>query len=142
MQHIIGMPPHIIIMGMPADIIMVIRSQQAFIISIVMPSHGVMRQIMPVGVISQVMRHVIIGIIMGIIIGMPMPGIMFIPAIGAIPFIIGIIGIIGMLFIIGIDAAVIIIVAPYVPAPLPEPFVSRPHSPQQRASATSEHFAP
>jgi hypothetical protein len=116
MQHIIGMPPHIIIMGMPADIIMVMRSQQAFIISIVMPSPGVMRQTMPVGVISQVMRHVIIGIIMGIIIGMPMPGIMFIPPMGAMPFIIGIIDIMGMPFIIGICAAVIIIEAPNVRA--------------------------
>ncbi|SDP10160.1 hypothetical protein SAMN05443582_103400 [Phyllobacterium sp. OV277] len=91
-------------MGMPMFIIAVIRSQQSFIISIDMPSIGIISQTMPVGVILQVMVHIIMGMaiippIIGICIGI-MPFIIGI-CIGIIPPIIGIcMGI--MLFIIGI----------------------------------------
>lgn len=96
------MPPHDIIMGMPMFIMAVMRSQQSFIISIDMPSIGIISQTMPVGVILQVMVHIIMGMPIGII-----PPII---CIGIMPFIIGIcigiippiIGIGIMLFIIGI----------------------------------------
>lgn len=82
MQAIIGMPPIIIIIGMPAVIIWDIRSQQAAIMSMVMPpSIGIILQTMPVGVISIVMEHIGImpPIAMGIIpIAFPIIGIMFI----------------------------------------------------------------
>jgi hypothetical protein len=106
---IIGMPPHDIIMGMPMFIIAVMRSQQSFIISIDMPSIGIISQTMPVGVILQVMVHIIMGMAIGII-----PPII---CIGIMPFIIGIcigigigiippiIGIGIILFIIGICIA-------------------------------------
>ena len=97
MHIIIGMPPHIIIIGMPQAIICVIRSQQSFIISMVMPSIGIIVQTIPRGVISQVIRP--IGIMPAII------GIMF----GIIPFIM--LAIIGIMFcIIGICMAGIICV--------------------------------
>lgn len=107
MQHIIGMPPHIIIIGMPAAIIAAILSQHIFIMSMVMPpSIGIILQTMPASVISIVILH--IGIIIGgIIIGMPIP-----------PPIIGIIIFIGMGIIpigiwpIGICIAGIMILAP------------------------------
>jgi len=132
------MSPHIVIMGMPMPIMFIIFMQASANIFASMPAFGVISQRMaPVGIISQDISHIIIGIIMGIppimpFIGMPPIGIMpfimgmppiipfimgimpFIgipPIIGIMPFIIGIImGImfIGMLFIIGIWAAVII----------------------------------
>jgi hypothetical protein len=71
MQHIIiGMPPIIIIIGMPIFIIMHMRSHIAFIMSMVMPAIGIIFIIMPSAVISQVILHMGMFIIMGI--GMPM----------------------------------------------------------------------
>jgi hypothetical protein len=84
-QDIIGIPPHIIMQGVPLDIIDIIMSQQSFIISMVQPSAGFMAHIMPSAVIEQLMWH-IIGIMVAIgmdgmpIIGMLFIGIMFIAA--------------------------------------------------------------
>ena len=93
---IIGMPPQHIIIGIPAVIMAIMRSQHCVNISIVMPAIGFISQVMPSGVIVQVICAIIIGI-MPFIIGI-IPFIMgIIPfIIGIIPFIIGI-----MLFIIG-----------------------------------------
>jgi len=101
-QHIIGMPLHIIMTGMPMAIMFIIISQQLFIISICEGSMGIILQTMPSLLISQVMRHIIMGIIgMPFIIGIPfimgMP-----PIIGIMPFIMGIPFIMGMPPIIGI----------------------------------------
>ena len=95
MQSIIGIPPHIIVIGMPQAIILFIWSQQSFIMSMVMSSIGIIVQTMPRGVISQVILHVGIRIMPAII------GIMFV--------IIGIMfGIIGIMFaIIGIMFGII-----------------------------------
>lgn len=116
-----GMPPQLIIMGMPDAIIDIMRSQHSFIMSMDMPFIGFMVQVMPAGVISQVISHIMVGIIIGII--MPIWGTMFIcgtmfimgfiiPIIGFImgigimpPDIIGFI----MLFICGIAIAFIIV---------------------------------
>lgn len=116
MQHIIGMPPHMTIMGMPIFIIAIIRSQHIFIMSMVMPpSMGIILQTIPSAVISQVIMH------MGII-GMPIMGIVGMvppmPIIGIIPPIpimgIPIMGImpIGMVGFIGICMAGIMIETP------------------------------
>lgn len=96
-QHII-MLPHIIIIGMPDDIMDIMRLQHSMNMSLSMPSIGIISQTMPFGVILHVILPIII-CIMGIIIGfiMGMPPIME-PIIG---FIIGIAPIIGMLLIIG-----------------------------------------
>jgi len=90
------MPPQHIIIGIPAVIMAIMRSQHCVNISIVMPAIGFISQVMPSGVIVQVICAIIIGI-MPFIIGI-IPFIMgIIPfIIGIIPFIIGI-----MLFIIG-----------------------------------------
>jgi hypothetical protein len=81
MHIIMGMPPHIIIAGIPVFIIPFIMSQAAFIMSICAGSVGAILQTMPSLVISTVILHVImarIGImpligfimpIMGFIIG-------------------------------------------------------------------------
>jgi len=102
---IIGMPPqHIIIIGIPAVIMAIMRSQHCVNISIVMPAIGFISQVMPSGVIVQVICAIIIGII-PFIIGIMLFIIGIIPFImGIMPFIMGIIPfIIGiMLFIIGI----------------------------------------
>ncbi|AKJ31248.1 hypothetical protein [Caldimonas brevitalea] len=68
---IIGMPLQLIVQGMPRSAIEFIISQQSRIISIDMPSTGVIVQLKPSSVISQLM-WLIIGLIMpiGIIIGM------------------------------------------------------------------------
>ncbi|MBB3428943.1 hypothetical protein FHT85_005974 [Rhizobium sp. BK312] len=87
MQHII-MLPHIIIIGIPDDIMDIMRLQHSMNMSLSMPSIGIISQTMPFGVILQVILPIII-CIMGIIIG-------FIMA-----FIIGIAPIIGMLLIMG-----------------------------------------
>ena len=103
---IIGMPPHIIMHGMPMFIMDCIMVMRSFIMSICAMSIGIIFIIMPSLVISQVMRH-IIGAIMpfmpfmpiigiGIIIGMPMPIIGFMPIMG---FIIGFI--MPIMFIMG-----------------------------------------
>jgi hypothetical protein len=98
-QHIVIMPQHIII-GMPAVIIAIIRSQHCLNISADMPSIGFISQVMPSAVILQVIVAIIMGII-PFIIGM---------AIGIIPFIIGIMPpIIGMGIVIGIIAGVALI---------------------------------
>jgi hypothetical protein len=100
-QHII-MPPQDIIIGMPPDIIDIMRLQDSMNMSLSMPSIGFISHTMPWSVMVHFIAPIII---MGIIIGMPpiigimgfiMPPIMgFI--IGIMPPIIGI-----MLFIIGI----------------------------------------
>lgn len=61
MQHII-MLPHIIIIGMPDDIM---RLQHSMNMSLSMPSIGIISQTMPFGVILQVILLIII-CIMGI----------------------------------------------------------------------------
>ena len=71
MQHII-MLPHIIIMGMPDDIMDIMRLQHSMNMSLSMPSIGIISQTMPFGVILQVILLIIIcimGIIMPFIIG-------------------------------------------------------------------------
>lgn len=91
MHIIMGMPPQDIIMGIPAPIMDIMRSQHSLNMSIDMPSIGIISQVMPVLVMVQVIMHIIMGIgimppIMGImppIMGMP-------PIIGIMPFIIGI----------------------------------------------------
>ncbi len=101
MHIIIGMPPHIIIIGAPMAIIEFMASQRSFMRGIIDASAGVIFIVMPSFVISQDILH-IIGImpliIMGII--MPMPPIMGMPII--MPFIIGIMFMPFMPFIIGI----------------------------------------
>ncbi|MBX3205210.1 MAG: hypothetical protein KF764_09080 [Labilithrix sp.] len=74
MHIIIGMPPHIIIIGAPMAIIAVMASQRSFMRGIIDASIGVIFIIMPSFVISQDILHIIgimpppiIGIIMGII---------------------------------------------------------------------------
>ena len=57
MQAIIGMPLHIIIIGAPLDIILVIISQRSASIVMSVPLIGCIRQIMPSLVISMVQRH-------------------------------------------------------------------------------------
>ncbi|AKJ02106.1 Hypothetical protein AA314_03732 [Archangium gephyra] len=93
-EHIImGMPLHIIIIGIPMAIMEFIASQHSFIISIWPASMGIIRHIMPSLPISQVIRAIIgMRIIMGIIIGMP-PIIGFMPI---MPPIIGFMPIIGI----------------------------------------------
>jgi hypothetical protein len=85
---IIGMPPQHIIIGIPAVIMAIMRSQHCVNISIVMPSIGFISQVMPSLVMVQVICAIIIGIIP--------------PIIGIMPFII--MGI--MLFIIGIGIGI------------------------------------
>ncbi|OCJ10414.1 hypothetical protein A6U86_24975 [Rhizobium sp. AC27/96] len=103
------MLPHIIIIGMPDDIMDIMRLQHSMNMSLSMPSMGIISQTMPFGVILQVILPIIIciiGIIMGFIIGIwpiigmpPIIGfIMDMPPI--IGFIMGIPPIMG--FIIGI----------------------------------------
>ncbi|WP_437974573.1 hypothetical protein WMF11_40005 [Sorangium sp. So ce295] len=99
--HIImGIPPHIIIIGIPADIIFVMASQRSFSMSIDMPSGGIILQIIPSLVISHDILHIMgmpMPIMPGImpIIGMPMP---IMPGIIGMlmPIMPGIMGIIGM----------------------------------------------
>ena len=114
MHIIIGMPPHIIIIGAPMAIIDCMASQRSFMRGIIDASVGIIFIIMPSLVISQVILH-IIGImpmpIIGIIIGMPIwfiiIGFMPIIDIMGIMFIIGFMPIIGfMLFIIGIGIGI------------------------------------
>ncbi|MFL1481841.1 hypothetical protein [Pseudomonas grimontii] len=78
MQHIIGMPLQLIIMGMAQSFIILFMSmQQLFIMSMLMPGIGIILHIMP----SAIMVHSITHFIMGI--GMPIIGIMFMPVIMA-----------------------------------------------------------
>jgi len=73
---IIGMPPHIIIIGAPMAIIELMASQRSFMRGIIDESIGIIFIIMPSFVISQDILHMI-GImpppIMGIIMGIIMP---------------------------------------------------------------------
>lgn len=108
MQHIV-MPPQDIIIGIPPDIMDIMRLQHSMNMSLSMPSIGFISQVMPSAVIVQFIMPIIIGII---IIGMPPICIGIPPIMGIImPFIIGMPPIIGfipdiigfiMLFIIGI----------------------------------------
>lgn len=74
-QHvIIGMPLQVIMQGMPQAIIDCIISQQSFIMSMDMPSVGVIMHSMPSAVMVQVMWHIMgdMPIIIGMVgIGMP-----------------------------------------------------------------------
>ncbi|KPB90807.1 hypothetical protein [Pseudomonas syringae group genomosp. 3] len=84
MQHIIGMPLQLIIIGMAQSfIIFIINAQQLLIISMLMPGIGINMHFMQSASTVQVIMHFIIGIGMpiGIIIGMFIPDIMFIIAI-------------------------------------------------------------
>ena len=83
MQHIIGMPLQLIIIGMAQSfIIFIISMQQLFIMSMLMPGIGIILQVMQSASILHSMTHFIIGIGMpiGIIIGMFIDDIMFIIA--------------------------------------------------------------
>ncbi|WP_437754054.1 hypothetical protein [Sorangium sp. So ce1389] len=64
MPIIMGIPPHIIVIGIPADIIFIIASQRSLSMSIDMPSGGIILQVIPSLPISQDILHII---------GMPMP---------------------------------------------------------------------
>jgi len=114
MPTIIGIPPHDIMQGMPVAIMAFMALQRSVIISMPAESMGISFMTMPSLPISMVHLH-IIGIIMGIIIGMPIMLIMgfimgFIPIpimfiiIGFIMPIIGFIPImgIGIMFMFGI----------------------------------------
>nr|WP_236644216.1 hypothetical protein [Sorangium cellulosum] len=73
MPIIMGIPPHIIIIGIPDDIIRVMASQRSLSMSMDMPSAGITLQVNPSFVISQDILH-IIGMPMPIMLGiMPMP---------------------------------------------------------------------
>jgi hypothetical protein len=76
------MPPQLITMGMPEFIIFIIVSQQVLNISMLMPEAGIILQVMPSPVISQL----ILAITMGIMpIGIePIIGIIPIPPMGII----------------------------------------------------------
>ncbi|MDU8357498.1 MULTISPECIES: hypothetical protein [Pseudomonas syringae group] len=83
MQHIIGMPLQLIIIGMAQSfIIFIMSAQQLFIMSMLMPGIGIIMHFMQSASTVQVIMHFIIGIGMpiGIIIGMFMVDIMFIMA--------------------------------------------------------------
>jgi len=78
MHIIIGMPPHIIIVGAPMAIIEFMASQRSFMRDIIAGSVGIIFIIMPSFVISQDILH-IIGIMPLIIIGIIMPMLGIIP---------------------------------------------------------------
>ncbi|WP_437875643.1 hypothetical protein [Sorangium sp. So ce513] len=117
--HIImGMPPHIIIIGIPAAIIFVIISQRSLSVSIDMPSGGIILQVIPSLVISQDILHIIgmpMPIMPGImpimpgIIGMPMP---IMPGIMPMPIMLGIMPIPIMLGIIGMPMPIMLGIMP------------------------------
>src|SRR5215469_16740295 len=113
MVIIMPMGPHIIITGMPVFIMSIMRRHMSMNISCDMPSIGIIWQVMPDLVISQVILPIIIGIIMPFIIGIMLPIIGFI--MGIMPPIMGfIIGIMPPIMgigicIIGCMAAVIVL---------------------------------
>jgi len=75
-QHIIGMPLQLIIMGMAQSFIILFMSmQQLFIMSMLMPGIGIILHIMPSAIMVHSMTHFIMG--------MPIIGIMFMPVIMA-----------------------------------------------------------
>ncbi|MGI4838015.1 MAG: hypothetical protein ACRYF9_10395 [Janthinobacterium lividum] len=78
-QHIIGMPLQLIIIGMAQSfIILFIRAQQLASMSMLMPGIGIILQVMPVAVSAHSIMHIIIGIIMPII-GIIMPLFIMLP---------------------------------------------------------------
>jgi hypothetical protein len=105
-MHIIVMPPHIIIIGMPMFIMAIMRSQHSMNMSFMESSIGIISHFMPVGVMVQVILHIIIAI--GIMFGIMPPIIGIMPfIIGIIPFIMGIMPVIigmGIIVCIGIAA--------------------------------------
>lgn len=74
------MPPHAIIIGMPAAMALHMAWQHCITMSFMAASMAVISQVMPVSVMVQVVRHIIIGA--GIVIGI-------MPAIDIMGFIIG-----------------------------------------------------
>ncbi|WP_158284109.1 hypothetical protein [Azospirillum sp. TSO22-1] len=113
-MHIIIMPPHIIMQGMPAFIMAIMRVQHSLNMAMSMPGIGMHFITMPPpGIISQVILPIMAGIITGIIWGIiwgimgipPMPICGIIPPIGIMPDIILGIGI--MPPVMGICIAVI-----------------------------------
>lgn len=82
-MHIIIMPPQFIIIGMPAFIMLIMFWQHCMNMSFMEASMGVISQVMPFGVMVQVILHIIKGI------GIPMLGVpMIVPIMGIMPFII------------------------------------------------------
>jgi hypothetical protein len=78
--HIIVMPPHIIIIGMPMFIMVIIRSQHSMNMSFMDSSIDAISHFMPVAVMEQVILHIIIAIgIMPLTMGI---GIMLVMGIG------------------------------------------------------------
>ncbi|MFS2160790.1 hypothetical protein ACCD10_26105 [Pseudomonas sp. Pseusp122] len=125
MQHIIGMPLQLIIIGMlQSFIIFIISMQQLFIMSMVMPGIGIILHFMQSASTMHSMRHFIIGIGIGmpIIIGMFVVPIIFIMAMpSAVMHIIDILAqciIIGMpqFIIIAIISALFLNMAMSIPA--------------------------
>jgi len=105
--HIIVMAPHAIIIGMPMFIIVIIRWQHSMNMSFMASSIGIISHFMPVGVMVQVILHIIIAIgIMPPIIGIMLPiDIGIIVCIGIMPPIMGIF--IGIMVDIGIPAFIV-----------------------------------
>jgi hypothetical protein len=105
------MPPQLITMGMPEFIIFIIVSQQVLNISMLMPEAGIILQVMPSPVISQLILAIIMGImpigiepIIGII---PIPLMGIEPIIGIIPIpLMGIICIAGIIVISSVGEVV------------------------------------
>src|SRR6218665_2253216 len=83
-QHIMGMPLQLIIIGMlQSFIIFIIKAQQFFIMSMFMPAMGIILHIMPSAIMVHSIMHFIIGMgmpIIGIAIIEPIIGIMAMPA--------------------------------------------------------------
>jgi hypothetical protein len=71
MHTIIGIVPHIMVIGMPQAIMLFIMSQQHFSMSMFIMPIGIIMHIMPLSVISQCMRG-IIAMPQQLIIGMPL----------------------------------------------------------------------
>jgi len=93
------MPPHIIIIGMPAFSSVIIRSQHSMNMSFMDSSIDAISHFMPVGVMEQVILHIIIAI--GIM--PPIMDIGIIPVMGIMEPIIGI----GIMVGIGIAAVIV-----------------------------------
>ncbi len=102
-QHIIGMPLQLIIIGMlQSFIIFIISAQQFFIMSMVMPGIGIILQVMVSPITSHSMTHFIIGI------GMPIIGIGIIMPMGMAAWDIHIIDMLPQCIIIGMPQFIII----------------------------------
>ena len=96
-MHSIAMPPHAIIIGIPIVVMLIMRWQHSMNMSFMAASIGVISQVMPAGVMVQVILHIIIGMgIMLFIMGIIAP----IICIGIMPAIIGMV--IGDIACIGI----------------------------------------